>query len=587
MSNLLKKVIILITQIPLWILEVLGFRSEMKEVTNNVKRKKLPKPKAKSRPKSGPKAAPLLVQEVGKAIYLWKDCGMTQKEACAEAGIGTNYLYKNMKKRPRRCENLRKKYAATVAQNKVAPIPKAETPKKVDHGKGWSRQLLSLEQMGRAVWLVEKCGWLMVDACRDADISTSTYARWRDRKGFDKTLEAYIKKVGKDKALEPNPRGIKDTKAAKPGKGVRGKKISKERLGRAIWLVEDCHWVVTHVAKETEVPYSTIWHCLKGRHSFTSKECKEAYLKKAGKDKTLELPPTIRNGGKGTWTTPEAWGEYMYLVHVKGWTKAKALKKFSLNYATVKSVEKSKPGYLQACLELYKEKKAKETKATKVVKEFQPTVASPSLKKAVEAPKKVSSVPKKAKVSVPTKSKVGNPSITTEMWGEVMYLHLVNKSPVRMACKAVGVKYSDYLQADPSHLDKCFKAYVDVPPKEKTSKKISSGSGKAIKLKAQAKSKGKVTIPKLTKAQIRRKLDLRPDAAWERLTEACLWQMMELLTPKQACKKARIEYSVYLEYKELNVTHNNESFRDMANEAEKHREASLLAKKEQERNKQA
>ena len=66
MSNLLKKVIILITQIPLWILEVLGFRSEMKEVTNNVKRKKLPKPKAKSRPKSGPKAAPLLVQEVGK-----------------------------------------------------------------------------------------------------------------------------------------------------------------------------------------------------------------------------------------------------------------------------------------------------------------------------------------------------------------------------------------------------------------------------------------------------------------------------------------------------------------------------------------
>ena len=167
-----------------------------------------------------------------------------------------------------------------------------------------------------------------------------------------------------------------------------------------------------------------------------------------------------------------------------------------------------------------------------------------------------------------------------------MYLHLVNKTPLRMACKADGVQHSDYLEVinqDPSYLNRCYEAYVSVP--------VPSGnSGKPIKLKASS-AKGKVKVitrevvkqPKLTDAQVQRKLDLKPDVAWERLIEACFWQMEELLTPRQACKKAKIKYSVYLEFKELDVHHNGESFRDMASEAEGVRNTLHLAKLERER----
>lgn len=156
----------------------------------------------------------------------------------------------------------------------------------------------------------------------------------------------------------------------------------------------------------------------------------------------------------------------------------------------------------------------------------------------------------------------------------------------RHAAKETGGSYGSYygLSKDGGTQTKRFSkvfaaAKAAVTAKSTVRSKPKSASKKVLKALTKKKVEPEVDLigafeysfgKHSKEAQVQAEEELSPKVVrtWKRMLKSCVLQMEQGLTPKEACKKAKLSYKLYLECKEANVYHQGDHFGTLAKEAE-------------------
>lgn len=498
------------------------------------------------------------------------------------------------------------------------PIPDKREAKSVvepERAKNGKRAI-PLFAMGKALWLVEQKGWTLRDAAKEVGINHSLFSSWR------KYLPERLVQARSLFLAHMNEHG-------EPDLGTRISKAEKhlQLVAEVIVFSEENNVSIKQAAKQVSIDSSTIYNWMRKR----PKECLEAKKALLDSRKGVTTPsktkPKVKAESKTARSprpriSPMKIGHAMYLIKVKGMPIHKASLEVGLSNSTISYWKTHRPKQLEEAFELYKAS-LKEAKAVK--KPAYPSMeelnAREEWKLSTRALATYHSLGEKAGVIL---------AETFVVWE--VYLDLVQKTECAPSTASGLCRMLMLLDENPSLTTReaadetkgsyaSFFAYgKEGGSRSNRSSKVFAAAKAAVIAKKRPKQKSvSKKVPKvLTKKQVDTEADLvsswehaipalkedekarvakekaekvrkskievlNPSACWDRLSAACLYQM-EGLTTLQACRKAGIALETYNLYKELNVSYKSqaggeESFREMAVEAESIRQKKALLKR--------